>query len=278
MKKLLTIATFVFISVFTLFAQTGKTEQEILKLHNSLDQAYFNKDAATFERIMSDDYVYSNPEGKIRNRAESLEEMRKEFADMRFKVLEITSEDLKVKTSGNTAIVTGKWTYTSAANSPDAEPHKDWGRYTGVWEKRGGKWLLVTEHFSEAPHDRQLMQQQVLKAGLRYGEIIKNQDAAAIEMLLADDYIFTNEKGKTKTKAEDVATYKTQPVKFEMFQVSDQKVNVIGNNAAIETGTVQYKGTDKDGKSIEGKERYTTTWVWRGGRWQVAADHVSKIE
>jgi hypothetical protein len=160
----------------------------------------------------------------------------------------------------------------------NAEPHKDMGRYTGVYEKRSGKWLLIAEHFSEAQHDRKLMEQQVLKVGKEYGEMIKNQDAAAVERILADEYIYTNEKGKVQNKTENLASYKTNPYKFETFEISDQKVRVIGNNAAVETGTVRYKGTNKDNKPSDGSERYTTTWVWRGGRWQAVADHVSKIK
>ena len=177
------------------------------------------------------------------------------------------------------ALVTGNWSYTSAATAiPDAEPHKDTGRYTGVWEKRGGKWLLIAEHFSEVPHDRKLMEQQVLKAGQEYTRLIKNQDSAAIEPLLADEYTYTDETGKVKNRAEDLANYKNRPVKFEIFEISDQKVRIIGNGAAVETGTVRYKGTDGTGKTFDGSDRYTTTWVWRGGRWQIVADHTSVIK
>jgi hypothetical protein len=144
-------------------------------------------------------------------------------------------------------------------------------------EKRNGRWMVVAEHNSEAQHDRKLMEQQVLKMGQEYGRIIKNQDAAAIERILADEYIYTNERGKVKNKAEDIAGYKT-PAKFEIFDITDQKVRVIGNNAAVETGTVRFKGASHDGKPFDGSERYTTTWVWRGGRWQVIADHTSEIK
>jgi hypothetical protein len=47
--------------------------------------------------------------------------------------------------------------------------------------------------------------------------MIKNQDAAAIERILADEYTYTNERGKVKNKAEDLADYKTKPAKFEIF-------------------------------------------------------------
>jgi uncharacterized protein (TIGR02246 family) len=261
------------------FAQNNKAEQEILKIHASLDEAYLKNDIAVFERVFADDYVYSNPEGKMFNRAQNLDELRKEAANPNYKVLTATSDDLKVRISGNTALVTGNWVATTVPRTDaNAEPHKDTGRYTGVYEKRNGKWLLIAEHFSEAPHDRKLMEQQVLKKGREYGEMIKNQDAAAIERLLADEYLYTNEKGKVKNKAEDLASYKDRPVKFEVFEVSEQKVRVIGNGAAVETGTVRYKGTDKDSKPFAGSDRYTTTWVWRDGRWQIVADHTSEIK
>jgi uncharacterized protein (TIGR02246 family) len=279
MKKLTAIATLIMISVTLAFAQNSKDEQEILKIHASLDQAFLKNDIAVFERVMADDYVYSNPYGKMFNRAQNLEEMRKEIAKPTFKALTSTSDDLKVKVSGNMALVTGNWTSTTVPpDNANAEPHKDTGRYTGVYEKRNGKWMLVAEHFSEAPHDRKLMEQQVLKMGKEYGEMIRRGDAAAIEHILADEYLYTDEKGKVKNKAEDLATYKNREYKIESVENSDQKVRVIGNNAAIETANFRVKGTGKDGKPFDDTYRYTTTWVWRNGRWQVAADHTSEVK
>jgi len=76
-------------------------------------------------------------------------------------------------------------------------------------------------------------------------------------------------------KTEDLATYKDRKSKIESAETTDQKVRVIGNNSAIETGTFRVKGTDKDGKLFEETDRYTTTWVWRDLRWQIAADHTT---
>ena len=213
------------------------------------------------------------------NRAETLEDLRREWANKNYKTVSGSTDDAKVKVSGNMALVTANWTTTLASTlAPNAEPHKDTGRYTGVYEKRGGKWVLIAEHFSEAPHDRKAMEQQILKTGQEYAEMIKRRDATAVERLLADEYVFTDENGKVKNKAEDLANYKTNPVKFDLFEVSDQKVRVVGNNAAVETGTVRFKGSGKDGKSFDGSGRYTTTWVWRDMRWQIVADHVSNIK
>ena len=275
MKKSIYIAAIVLALSLASHAQ-NPAEQEILKIHAGLDNAFMKKDMAFFENVMSSDYVYSDPQGKMFDRTGNLEQLRKEWANTTYKAISATTENPKVKVMGNTALITADWTFTSQANSPNGLQHFDRGRYTGVYEKRDGKWMLIAEHFSEAPHDRKLMEEQVMKAGLEYARIIKDQDAAGIEQLLADEYMFTNESGKVKNKAEDIADYKKGETKIEVADITDQKVRVIGNGAAVETGSFHVKGTNK-GKAFDTTERYTTVWVWRAGRWQVVSDHVSTI-
>jgi len=277
MKRFFSISMFIIASFIASYGQSA-AEQEILKIHAGLDQAFVKQDIAYFERVFADDYVYSDPYGKARDRTENLAELRKEWAEARYKVVSSTSENPKVRVVGTTALVTAGWTFTAAwPNIANAEPHTDRGRYTGYYEKRDGKWMLVTEHFSEAPHDRKLMEQQVMKAGLEYAQIIKRQDAAAIEHLMADEFTFIDHDGTMKNKAEEVADYKKGETKIEVADITDQKVRIIGNGAAIETGTFHVKGTNK-GKAFDSTELYTTVWVWRGGRWQVASDHVSAVK
>ena len=275
MRKSIYIAAIVLTLSLASHAQ-NPAEQEILKIHAGLDNAFIKKDLAFFETVMAPDYVYSDPQAKMMDRAGNIDQLKKEWANTTYRAIAATTENPKVKIMGNTALITSDWTFRSVGTSPGSEEHLDRGRYTGVYEKRDGKWMLVAEHFSEAPHDRKLMEQQVMKAGLEYARIIKNQDAAGIEQLLADDYMFTNESGKVKNKAEDIAEYKKGETKIEVADVTDQKVRVIGNGSAVETGTFHVKGTNK-GKAFDTTERYTTVWVWRGGRWQVVADHVSTI-
>ncbi len=263
MKKLIAIATLAIVSTFAAFAQSDK-EKEVLQLAQDLNQAYLKKDVAFIERHLAPDYILATEVGTVQDRTKELEWVRKEKANPTFTVLSSKPDDLRVRVMGDVAVVTGSWTMqTTQPGAAPAEPHTDTGRFTHIYEKRGGKWLLVTEHFSEAQHDRKLMEQQVLKIGQEYARMIKNQDGATIERMLADEYLFTNERGKTKNKAEDLADYKNRPAKFEIFEIADQKVRVIGNNAAVETGTVRFKGASHDGKPFDGSERYTTTWVNR---------------
>src|SRR5687768_13478938 len=204
MKNIFFAVAFIFAITLVSHAQTNG-EQEILKIHAGLDQAFIKKDMAFFENVMASDYVYSDPQGKMFDRAGNLAQLKKEWTDATYKAVSATTENPKVKIMGNAALITADWTFTSQGTAQGAETHFDKGRYTGVYEKRDGKWMLVAEHFSEAPHDRKLMEQQVMKAGLGYAQVIKNQDAAAMEQILADEYMFTNESGKVKNKAEDIA-------------------------------------------------------------------------
>lgn len=275
MKSIFLITAVFFALALSTFGQTA--EQEILKIHDGLDKAFIKKDAAVFESVMAVDYVYSDPQGRMFDRAGNLEQLKKEWADTSYKALSATTENPKVKIVGNSALITADWTFTSQGTSPNSIEHFDRGRYTGVYEKRDGKWMLIAEHFSEAPHDKKLMEQQVMKAGQQYAQIIKAQDASAAELILADEYSFTNEDGKVKTKAEDIADFKKGETKMEVAEITDQKVRIVGNGSAVETGAFHIKGTNK-GKPFDETERYTTVWVWRGGRWQVVADHVSNVK
>lgn len=280
MKKILITAVLVIVSTIGAFAQS-KTEQEILKFIADYDQAYINEDIAFAERVWAEDYVISTETAAKQNRATALEEARQEKTNpnRRYKLLSFKSTNDTMHITGNTAIVSGTWTSSIVpADDLKAEPHIDNGRYTMALEKRGDKWMVIAEHFSEAPHDKKLMEAAVLKLGQQYGEMIKRGDAAEIEKILDDDYFYTDEKGKVMNKTEDLATYKNRRSKIEFVETSDQKVRIVGNNVAVETGTFRVKGTDKDGKPFDETERYTTTWVARNGQWKIVSDHTSAIK
>ena len=278
MKKLITITTITFLLAISALAQS-KDEKEILKFIADYDQAYVNKDISFVERVWADEYIISTETGSKGNRAESLEYARKDKADPnpKYKLLSFKSVNDTIHISGNTAMVSGA--YTSGIVPTDdlkSEPHIDTGRYTMVLEKRNGNWMVIAEHFSEAPHDKKAMEAQVMKAGQNYGELLKNKNRAALERLFDDDYMFTDEDGTTRNKAEDIKLMTRPDLIIESEELIDQKVRVVGNNGAVETGIYKVKGTSK-GKPFEETGRYTTTWIARNGQWKIIADHTSTI-
>jgi ketosteroid isomerase-like protein len=189
------------------------------------------------------------------------------------------------------AVVTNDYTsQTTPIDSPDAEPETNKGRHTVVFEKRGGRWLVIAEQDTEQPRDDKLMEQQVLKAGREYNELMKrlksgrsyselekSGDLAALNRMLANEYTYTSRDGELSSKAEDLEGYKTNQIKIETADFLEQKVRVIDNGSAVETGKIRYVGTNA-GKPFDITKRYTTTWVFWGERWQIIADHTSMVK
>jgi hypothetical protein len=158
-----------------------------------------------------------------------------------------------------------------------SEPHTDKGRYVGIYEKRNGKWMLVNETFTEAQHDRKLMEQQVLAASAAYDSLMKSRDKSAYERLLHADYTYTSEDGKLVSREDDIAYYTSGDMVINTVETTDKKVRITGNSSAVETGAFHATGAKK-GKPFEETGRYTTTWVWRDLRWQIIADHNSLVK
>jgi len=198
---------------------------------------------------------------------------------------------VKVHVVGNMALVTNDWiSVTSPIDSTSAERTTWKGRYTGVFEKRKGHWLVIAEHDSEQSHDDKWMTAGVVKAGREYNELMKrlksgrsyaelekSGDIGALNRLLADEYTYTSRDGEFFNKAQDLESYKTNQIKIESAEVLEQKVRTISNDTAVETGKIRYIGTNA-GERFDITKRYTTTWAFYDGRWQITADHTSAVK
>jgi ketosteroid isomerase-like protein len=100
-------------------------------------------------------------------------------------------------------------------------------------------------------------------------------DTAALERILAPEFVSTDSDGHLTTRAEAVARRKSGQVKFSSFSQDDYKVHVIGNTAIV-TGRLTVKAI-RDGKDWTGQERFTDVFVLRDGRWQAVATHASRV-
>lgn len=98
-------------------------------------------------------------------------------------------------------------------------------------------------------------------------------DAAALQLLLADDFVMTVAEGTLYNKAQLVASVRDRSYQPEVLQSSDMVVHSYGNTAIV-TGAYYEKGVDK-GKPWERRGRFTDTWIFMSGRWQCVASHFS---
>ena len=111
------------------------TEQAVLKAYRTLDQAQFKKDRATMERLMSHDYAYTHSNGTVNDKATDIKETMSDD----IKWTGTKSSDLKVRTYGNVAVVTGQLTLTGSAKNYVPGPR----RFTEIWVQRDGRWQNV---------------------------------------------------------------------------------------------------------------------------------------
>lgn len=271
MKNLILLTILTTISAMTAFAQTSD-EKAILKFIADYDQAYIKKDIPFLELNLATEYTVA-VDGQKQSRAEILEDARK--ANPKEKMLELKSINETLRIVGDVAVATGFIEWKSENLNAETEFGKE--LYTIILEKRNGKWVLVSEHISSVKCDRKVMEAEILKASEQYSQTIKNKDVAAMDKILSREYLYTNEDGKIITREEELAYHKSGNVILEMMEISDQKVRIIGTNAAVETGIFKYKGTNK-GQPYFGSGRYTATWMHRDGVWQIVADHTSPIK
>jgi ketosteroid isomerase-like protein len=122
------------------------------------------------------------------------------------------------------------------------------------------------------------LEAEVLATGHKFDEAYMKSDAAALALLLADEFISTNREGVVNDKAQVIASLNNPNVKLESLGSEEKyrRLRVYGD-MAVETGRFTAKGTNR-GRPFTEIERYTTIWIKRDGRWQIVADHVSAID
>ena len=102
----------------------------------------------------------------------------------------------------------------------------------------------------------------------------KNNDAAAFEQIVADDWIAVNPDGKSQTKAERAAEIKTAHV--VSATLGDMRVRVFGDTAVV-TGTDD-EITMTDGKKSNDHYVWTDVFLKRNGKWLAVASQTAQIK
>jgi uncharacterized protein (TIGR02246 family) len=146
MKKTLLIAVIIFIGTFLVFGQKSnslkKAESEILKINQEYDKAIISRDAEAYERILADDFIFTDYKGNVSNKRQEIEKVR--TGDLKFQSGK--SDDVQVKIYGKTAVVTGRFTAKGQSKNQNFTFVE---RYTAVFVKRNGRWQMVAEQSTE---------------------------------------------------------------------------------------------------------------------------------
>lgn len=117
---------------------TVKSDVDVLlNLNREYIEAVKRSDAGWFKEVLTDDFRCSLPDGSIID--------RERFLDRAARPLDISNlevHDIEVRVIGDAAIVHGRTTFSAADGRPGA------GRYTDVWSRQDGRWLVAAAHFT----------------------------------------------------------------------------------------------------------------------------------
>ena len=100
-------------------------------------------------------------------------------------------------------------------------------------------------------------------------------DAERIESLLTDDFTLTDANGVVTTRDDDVRHARNVSLKYTIFENRVMKVRLHGD-AALVTGITKVAG-NAGATAFAAEFQFTDTLVRQGGRWRVAASHISRL-
>jgi ketosteroid isomerase-like protein len=149
MRKTFVIAVLVFTAASIAVGQkqsaqrapNRSVDQVIRQVDHERIQAQIGADAVALKRIYADDFIGIGPSGTVRTKPQVIADFTS--GDLKFQ--SITTDDVRVRVYGNTAVETGRSTMIGQDKGKTV-PRDN--RFTRVWIKQQGRWRLVSNHYS----------------------------------------------------------------------------------------------------------------------------------
>lgn len=107
--------------------------ESLQELNRNYIRSVRESDVRWFEANLAEDFLISNLDGTLIDRAGFLHQIAPPLALSNFQ-----AEDVIIRIMGDVALIHGRTTY----GKPDGTPGAD--RYTDVWQRRQGRWLCVS--------------------------------------------------------------------------------------------------------------------------------------
>lgn len=127
------------------FAQTLSRAQgdetKIIALENLWNQMQINHDADAMSKLLDSDFVLTDYDGSLMNKAPFLASVRESSNQLTVEV----SADMQLHVHGETVVVTGA---THEKGTLKGKPYQHQGRFTDTWIKKSGQWLCVASQLS----------------------------------------------------------------------------------------------------------------------------------
>ena len=134
-------------------------------------------------------------------------------------------------------------------------------------------------HARQAAAQLTKAEEEVRRLERQWLDAYEQNDAEAMERIVADDFIITFPNGAMQDKPQLMAMVKTprRPSQPTMkFHTEDVRSRAYGETVILIGKVItEY---ERGGKKVREQSRYTDTYVRRNGRWQVVASHLSNVQ
>lgn len=130
-------------------------------------------------------------------------------------------------------------------------------------------------HSAVAPENDSARQREVLAAHNERVRALVAADIPALDRIIGDDVIYISPTGNVQTKAQIVSDLKSGLLKVSTADSDDVKVRIYGDAAVV-----TYRSASKffdNGQQINGALRATSTYIKRGGRWQLVSHQLTRV-
>lgn len=119
-------------------------EHELVELERAYDQVSMQPTAEQLDRLHTDDFTMT-ARGRVTTKAELLARTRDPKRPA-YLIESLTSDIVKIRVYGDTAVITGRWTRVSKDSA--GQDSSAAGFFTHVWLRRNKRWQLAVAHYS----------------------------------------------------------------------------------------------------------------------------------
>lgn len=266
MKHILAAALVIMAAATLAFGQCSEADKRKLEAFDrAWGEAGQRGDRAFLENVYGDNYVGLGPAGML-TKAQAIDDAVKQAERDRANpqdAAKVTHDYYMIACTPNSATITHRNVITEKADGKDRIFYT---RSVHFLERNGDRWLVVS-NAGQPLNDAGVL----LYMEREWNDASKTGDVAWFERNYAGDASdISSRTGALHSKAEEIASMKTDKSVLDSLELSDLNVRVEGN-AAIVTGINRVKGRDAQGKPFDRKTSFTDTYVKRDGRWQVWA-------
>jgi ketosteroid isomerase-like protein len=138
---------------------------------------------------------------------------------------------------------------------------------------------LVSLPACAGPHrGSRTMREQIEAMETQWKQAILANDLDAMDHLLSEDYLGIGANGQVVTKPQQLDRMRTHNFTVTSIDVSDIKIKLISQHAAIVTSLAQVEGTN-DGRPLHGSFRYTRVYQRLAGTttWKITNFEATRV-